>query len=123
MFQLGDFAAAVLSSSVRTAYPDYDFQRAKGLLAAHAYARKPDRRNKLEVLFQHVRNQDFMSSDGDQRTCTDCVPASRRAVPKEARAWAQKILSQDDHAGYQRRRERPRFRKAYALLARLRLQA
>ncbi|MGA8238173.1 MAG: hypothetical protein WB918_16800 [Candidatus Sulfotelmatobacter sp.] len=43
---------------------------------------------------------------------------------EEARAWAQKILDKrPTMPGYQRRRERPWFRKAYALLARLRLQA
>jgi hypothetical protein len=40
----------------------------------------------------------------------------------EARQWAQKILDQrQTMPGYQRRRERVWFRKAYALLARMRL--
>jgi hypothetical protein len=41
----------------------------------------------------------------------------------EAREWAQKILDKrPTMPAYQRRRERPWFRKAYALLTRLRLQ-
>jgi hypothetical protein len=41
---------------------------------------------------------------------------------EDARKWAQKILDQRvTMPGYQRRRERVWFRKAYTLMARLRL--
>ncbi len=116
--ELGDFAAAVpdLERAV-AADPNYDFQRAKGLLA-HAYA-QTGKAEKAEALFQQA-TQDF-NQLRDLLQLRDFLQAQGRN--EEARQWAQKILDKrPTMPAYQRRRERPWFRKAYALLARLRLQ-
>jgi hypothetical protein len=116
--ELGDFAAAVPDlERVITADPNYDFHRAKGLLA-HAYAQtgQPEKANAMfeqatristisETYYNYAQ---FLASQG--RTA-------------EARDWAKKILDKKPTMpGYLRRRERPWFRKANTLLARLRVQ-
>ena len=116
--ELGDFAAAVpdLERAV-AADPNYDFQRAKGLLA-HACA-QTGQTEKAEALFQQATR--ISTNSETYYNYALFLQAQGRA--EEAREWVQKIL--DKRAtmpGYQRRRERPWFRKAYALLARLRLQ-
>jgi hypothetical protein len=116
--ELGDVAAAVpdLERAV-TADPNYDFQRAKGLLA-HAYA-QTGQAEKAEALFQQA-TKTSTSSETYYNYAT-FLQAQGRA--EEARQWAQKILDKrPTMPAYQRRRERPWFRKAYALLARLSLQ-
>jgi hypothetical protein len=116
--ELGDFPAAVpdLERAV-TADPNYDFQRAKGLLA-HAYA-QTGQSEKAEALFQQA-TKTSTSSETYYNYATFLQSQGRT---EEARQWAQKILDKrPTMPAYQRRRERPWFRKAYALLARLRLQ-
>jgi hypothetical protein len=115
--ELGDFTAAVpdLERAV-AADPNYDFQRAKGLLA-HAYA-QTGQAEKAEALFQQATKTS--TSSETYYNYASFLHAQGRV--DESRAWAQKIL--DKRAtmpGYQKRRERVWFRKAYALLARLRL--
>lgn len=116
--ELGDSAAAVpdLERAV-AADPNYDFQRAKGLLA-HAYA-QTGQTEKAEALFQQA-TKTSTSSETYYNYAT-FLQAQGRA--EEARQWVQKILDKrPTMPAYQRRRERPWFRKAYALLARLKLQ-
>src|SRR5579862_741943 len=117
--ELGDFAAAVpdLEKAV-SADPAYDFHRAVGLLA-HAYAQTGNP-EKAESLFQ--QNTTVTTSSETYYNYALFLHAQGRK--EEARQWAQKILDKGPTMpGYQRRRERTWFRKAYALLARLRLQA
>jgi hypothetical protein len=116
--ELGDFAAAVpdLERAV-AADPNYDFQRAKGLLA-HAYA-QTGHAEKAEALFQQATK----ISTSSETYYNYALFLQSQGRVEEAREWAQKILDKKPTMpGYLRRRERPWFRKAYALLARLRLQ-
>lgn len=115
---LGDFNAAVpdLERAV-AADPNYDFHRAKGLLA-HAYAQtgQPD---KAERLFRDATK----ISTSSETYYNYALFLQSQGRTAEARDWAQKILDKrPTMPGYLRRRERPWFRKAYALLARLSLQ-
>ena len=117
--ELGDFVAAVPDlERALSADPDYDFHRGKGLLAwayaqtgqaekANALFREATRISTISETYYHYAL--FLQSQG--RTA-------------EARVWAQKILDKKPTMpGYLRRRERPWFRKASALLARLPAQA
>src|SRR5580658_11358627 len=115
--ELGDFAAALpdLERAV-SADANYDFHRAKGLLA-HAYAEtgQPD---KADGMFQQAVKISTIS----ETYYNYAVFLQSQGRSEEARQWAQKILDQRrTMPNYQRRRERPWFRKAYALLARSRL--
>ena len=115
--ELGDFAAAVpdLERAVSDD-PDYDFHRGKGLLAwawaqtgqsekADAMFREATRISTISETYYHYAL--FLQSQG------------RLA---EAREWAQKILDKKPTMpGYLRRRERPWFRKASALLVRVKV--
>ena len=116
--ELGDFAAAVPDlERVVAAESDYDFHRAEGLLA-HAYAHtgQPE---KAATLFQQA-TQTSTISETYYNYSLFLQSQGRNA---EAREWAQKILDkQRSMPGYLRRRERPWFRKAHLLLARLRVQ-
>ncbi len=114
---LGDFAGAIpdLERAVASD-PSYDFHRAKGLLA-HAYAQTghPD---KAEPLFQQATKISTIS----ETYYNYALFLQTQGRTAEARAWAQKILDKrPTMPGYLRRRERPWFRKAQLLLARLRL--
>jgi hypothetical protein len=113
--ELADFAAAVPDlERVVTADPSYDFHRAKGLLA-HAYA-KTGQADKADQLFRQA-TQISTSSETYYNYALFLQSQGRSA---EAREWARKILDKKPTMpGYLRRRERPWFRKAYALLARL----
>jgi len=116
--ELGDFGAAVpdLEHAV-TADVNYDFHRAKGLLA-HAYA-QTGHAEKADALFQ----QSVKISTSSETYYNYALFLQGQGRVEEARQWAQKILDQRrTMPGYQRRRERVWFRKAYALLARSRLQ-
>jgi hypothetical protein len=116
--ELGDFAAAVpdLEHAV-AADPNYDFQRAKGLLA-HAYA-QTGQAEKAEALFQQATK----TSTNSETYYNYASFLHAQGRNEEAWLWAQKILDKrPSMPAYQRRRERSWFRKAYALLARLRLQ-
>jgi hypothetical protein len=114
---LGDFAAAVpdLERAV-AADPTYDFHRGIGLLA-HAYAHT-GQAEKAGKLFEQATK----ISTSSEIYYNYAVFLQSQGRTEEARQWAQKILDQRrTMPGYQQRRERPWFRKAYALLARMRL--
>jgi hypothetical protein len=113
--QMGDFQAA-LPDLERVASEDtsYDFHRAAGLLA-HAYA-NTGQSQRAEALFQQVTKISTLSETYYNYACF--LAAQQRNA--EARQWAQQILAKKPNMpGYLRRRERPWFRKANALLNRL----
>jgi hypothetical protein len=115
--ELGDFAAAVpdLERAI-AADPAYDFHRGLGLLA-HAYA-QTGQSEKAAKLFE----QSTTISTSSETYYNYALFLQSQGRVDEARQWAQKIL--DKRAtmpSYQKRRERTWFRKAYGLLARLRL--
>jgi hypothetical protein len=86
-------------------------------LLAHAYA-QTGQAEKAEKLFQQATK--ISTSSETYYNYATFLQAQGRA--DEAREWVQKII--DKRAtmpGYQRRRERVWFRRAYALMARLRL--
>jgi hypothetical protein len=114
--ELGDFAAAVPDlERVLKADQNYDFHRAKGLLAwawaqtgqtekAAGMFREATRISTISETYYHYAL--FLESQG------------RGA---EAREWAQKILAKKPTMpGYLRRRERPWFRRANSVLGRVR---
>jgi hypothetical protein len=113
--QMGDFAAAVPDlERVTGKVPDYDFQRAAGLLA-HAYA-KTGQKEKAESFFGRVTTTSTLSET--YLNFAELL-ASEQRTP-EAREWAQKVLDKKPTMpGYLRRRERPWFRQAKAFLGRL----
>jgi Tfp pilus assembly protein PilF len=116
--ELGDFAAAVpdLEKAIQQD-ANYDFHRGIGLLA-HAYA-QTGQPEKADVLFQRALK--VSTSSETLYNYADFLREQGRT--DEAQSWAQKILDQRRAMpAYQRRRERVWFRKAYALLARLRMQ-
>jgi hypothetical protein len=113
--ELGDFTAALpdLERTVRTD-PDYDFHRAKGLLAwAYAQTGQPE---KADAMFREATRLSTLS-ETYYNYATFLRSQGRDA---EAREWAQKILAKKPTMpGYLRRRERPWFRKASGLLSKL----
>ena len=114
--EMGDFAAAVpdLEHAV-SKDPKYDFDRAAALLA-HAYA-NTGQADKAEALFREVAK---VSTASETYYNYACFLASQQRNA-EAREWAQRILAKKPTMpAYQRRLERPWFRKANALLLRLR---
>jgi hypothetical protein len=113
--ELGDFAAALpdLERTV-TKEPDYDFHRAAGLLA-HAYAQTGDK-EKAEALFRQAVA--LSTSSETYLNFADFLLSEGRYA--EAKQWAQKVLEKrPSMPGYLRRRERPWFRRASALLKKL----
>lgn len=110
--QLGDFPAAVSDlERVVSQDPKYDFHRAAALLA-HAYA-NTGQPGKAEALFQEVTKISTSSETYYNYACF--LAAQQRNA--EAREWASRILAKKPTMpGYLRRRERPWFRKAQALL-------
>jgi hypothetical protein len=112
---LDDFAAARSDLEVVVARdPKYDYQRAAGLLA-HAVA-KVGEPEKAHALFADVLQTSTLSET--QYNCACLLAASGRAA--DAREWAERILRKKaTMPDYIRRRERPWFRKAAALLKRL----
>ena len=113
--QLGEFPAARQDlERVVSKDPKYDFQRAAGLLA-HAYANTGEP-SRAEALFQEVTITSTLSETYYNYAL---LLASQQRIP-EARYWAQQILAKKPTMpGYLRRRERPWFRKANALLSKL----
>lgn len=113
--ELGDFAAAVpdLERAV-TADPDYDFHRAKGLLAwAYAQTGQADKAN---AMFQQAIKISTLS-ETYYHYALFLEAQGRKA---EARVWAQRILDKKPTMPrYLRRRERLWFRKASGLLGTL----
>ncbi len=113
--ELGDFTAAVpdLERAI-TSDPDYDFHRAKGLLG-WAYA-QTGQHDKADAMFREATRISTISETYYHYALF--LQSQGRA--DEAREWAQKILAKKPTMpGYLRRRERPWFRKADALLSRL----
>lgn len=110
--QLGDGATAVADLERVTAKdPNYDFQRAAGLLA-HAYA-KAGQKEKAEELFRKVTVTSTLSET--YLNFADLLASEQRNA--EAREWAQKVLDKKPTMpGYLKRRERPWFRKAKEVL-------
>jgi hypothetical protein len=115
--ELGDFAAAVPDlERVVSEDSTYDFHRAAALLA-HAYA-NTSQPEKAEALFREVTK---ISTASETYYNYAGFLASRQRNA-EARHWAQLILDKKPSMpAYQRRRERPWFRRATALLLRLKV--
>ncbi len=114
--ELRDFAAAVpdLEHAVNDD-PDYDFHRAKGLLG-WAYA-QTGQAEKANVMFREATRISTIS----ETYYHYALFLQSQGRIAEAREWTQKILDKKPTMpGYLRRRERPWFRKASALLRRLR---
>lgn len=113
--ELGDFAAAAADlERVVAKDPKYDFHRAIGLLA-HARARTGDAA-RADALFQQATALSTQSEI--YYNYASFLAAQGR--PAEARDWASRILAKKPTMPrYLRRRERPWFRKAKALLKQL----
>lgn len=112
---LGD-AAAALPDLERTVAKDreYDFRRARGLLA-RAYA-LTGQTAKAEALFRDVT----VTSTRSETYLHFAELLASEGRTGEAREWAQKVLAKKPNMpGYLRRRERPWFRAASVLLKRL----
>jgi len=113
--ELGDFAAAVpdLERAV-TSDRDYDFHRAKGLLA-WTYA-KTGQNDKADAMFREATRISTLS----ETYYHYALYLESQGRNAEARIWAQRILEKKPTMpGYLKRRERPWFRKASGLLGRL----
>ena len=113
--ETGDFATAVTDLEYITSIDrKYDLHRAIGLLA-HSYANsgKPE---KADACFQEATRASTLS---ETYLNYAAFLASQKRTG-EAREWAQKVLQKKPTMpNYLRRRERPLFRKANALLKRL----
>lgn len=112
---MGDFNAALPDlERVISQDPNYDFHRAAGLLA-HVYA-NTGHQDKAEALFPQVTKISTLSET--YYNYASFLAAQHREG--EAREWAQRILAKRrTMPGYLKRRERPWFRRANALLSRL----
>jgi len=113
--RLGDAAAALpdLERVVEAEY-GYDFYRAAGLLA-HAYA-KTGQLERAEAIFRQVTAVSTLSET--YLNYAELLAAEGKG--SEARAWAQRVLEKKvGMPGYLKRRERPNFRAAKALLKRV----
>ena len=112
---LNDFTAAVADlEQVVTRDPKYDYQRAAGLLA-HALA-KTGQRERAAQLFEETLRTSTLSEIQYNYACL--LAAEGREA--DARELADRILRKKaTMPDYIRRRERPWFRKARALLKRL----
>jgi hypothetical protein len=110
-----DYAAAAADlEQVIARDPKYDYQRAAGL-RAHALVRIGEHQ-KAEALFSEVTQTSTLS---ETQYNYACLLAMEGRVA-DARAWAERILRKKaTMPDYIRRRERPWFRKARALLKRL----
>jgi hypothetical protein len=112
---LGDFTAAAADlEKVVALDPKYDYQRAPGLRAL-ALA-KLGERERADALFADVLQTSTLSET--QYNYASFLADTGRAA--EAREWAERIIRKKaTMPDYIRRRERPWFRKAAALLKRL----
>lgn len=114
--ELADYAAAVpdLERTLK-ADPNYDFHRAKGLLA-WAYA-QTGQLEKADSMFREATRISTIS----ETYYHYALFLESQGRTAEAREWAQKILAKKPTMPvYLRRRERPWFRRANAVLARVR---
>ena len=114
--ELGDFAAAVPDlERVVKSDPSYDFHRAKGLLA-WGYA-QTGQSEKADEMFREATRISTIS----ETYYHYALFLESQGRGAEAREWAKKILDKKPTMpGYLKRRERPWFRKANAVLARVR---
>jgi hypothetical protein len=112
---LGDATAALRDlERVVSKEPDYDFQRAAGLLA-HAYA-QVGQKGKAESLFRQATVTSTLSET--YLNFAELLASEGRNA--EAREWARKVLEKKPNMpGYLRRRERPWFRRANQMLKRI----
>jgi hypothetical protein len=110
--ETGDFAAAVPDlTHVVASDPRYDFHRAIGLLG-HACARTGDAIRATECFEQATA-----ISTLSETYCNYAEFLLAQGRPSEARAWAERVLAKKPTMpNYLRRRERPWFRRAKALL-------
>jgi hypothetical protein len=113
--ELGDHGAALQDLEyIVSKDPKYGSYRAMGLLA-HAYA-KTGHVEQAAACFEEVTR--LSTSSETYLNYANFLAAQQR--PAEAREWAQRILQKKPTMpSYLRRRERPWFRKANALLKRL----
>lgn len=113
--QLGDFQAALPDlERVVSREPDYDIQRAAGLLA-WAYART-GQNDRAQALFDRVIQSSTLTET--QSHYAEFLAAQGKTG--EARMWAQRILNKRaGMPGFQRRRDRQWFQQTRALLAKL----
>ncbi len=113
--RMDDFTAAIPDlQRVVIADPAYDFHQAMGLLA-HAYA-NTGQPEKADKLFQEA-TRISTSSETYYNYATFLAAQQKTAM---AREWAQRLLAKKTNMpGYLRRRERPWFRKANALISKL----
>lgn len=109
---LGDQKAAVEDlARVVAMDPRYDYQRAQGLLA-HTLGQL-GRHEEADACFKDVLQTSTLS-ETQYNYASFLAATGRRA---EAREWAQRVLAKKPTMpAYVRRRERPWFRKASALL-------
>ncbi|HEY6446067.1 MAG TPA: tetratricopeptide repeat protein [Acidobacteriaceae bacterium] len=112
---LGDPAPAIPDlERVVAKEPDYDFHRAAGLLA-QAYA-MTGQKDKAEATFRETTRLSTLSET--YLNFSDLLASEGRTA--EARDWARKVLEKAPAMPtYQRRRERPWFRRARKALRRL----
>ncbi len=112
---MDDFAAALPDlERVVDQDPTYDFHLAAGLLA-HVYA-NTGQPEKADALFSEVTK--ISTASETYYNYANFLASQQRTA--EAREWAQRLLDKRRNMpGYLRRRERPWFRKANALLTRL----
>jgi hypothetical protein len=112
---VGDFTAAAADlERVTVQDPKYDYQRAAGLYA-QALA-KIGEHARAEALFAEVTQTSTLSETQYNYACF--LAGQGRGA--EAREWAERVLrKKQTMPEYIRRRERPWFRKARALLKRL----
>jgi hypothetical protein len=113
--QLGDYPAAVADLERVLAYdPKYDYSRAAGLLA-HAYAQLGSQ-EKAARLFQQVIEGSTLS----ETQYNYAAFLKQQGKTQEAREMVRRILNKRATLpGYLKRRERPWFRRAEALLKQL----
>jgi len=114
--QLGDFPAAIADlQHVTSRDPKYDFNRAIALLA-HAHGNHGDAAE-ADALFQRATEVSTLS-ETYLNYATFLASQNRIA---DARQWTERLLARKPSLPrYLQRRERPWFRKARALLKRLR---
>lgn len=112
---LGDAASALPDLEIAVQKdPEHDFYRAAGLLA-HAYAQTGQKQN-AEAMFRQALERSTLSETF--LNFADLLASEGRNA--EARQWAQKVVDKKPTMpGYLRRRERPWFRRANAILRRV----
>jgi hypothetical protein len=113
--ELNDFAAATTDlERVVQKDPNYDYQRAAGLLAYAWWRTNQDAQ--AAQLFEQVTRKSTLSET--QFNYAQFLASQGRTA--EARQWAQRVLSKKaTMPRYLKRRERPWFRRASALLKKL----